>query len=477
MNALASRYLPWLAYPATMTGVLALHYALLAAGQPLAVAAYAPVLVGAAVVTLLEWGLPNERGWWPQRDDVRQDLLFMAVIQLALPKLVGLLLALTAAAMVHDGGWAPAGLWPHAWPVWAQALLMLLAADFLRYWLHVAAHRVPFLWRFHAVHHSPPRLYWLNVGRFHPVDKTLQLLLDTAPFVLLGVAPEVIALYFVFYAVNGFFQHSNVRLEFGWLNYVISSAELHRWHHSRVPRESNTNYGNNVIVWDLLFGTRFLPRGRRVGELGLLNPRYPARFVEQMGAPFTPGASQRDVPLQAPREVLRRWRLAPAMLAIRALRWWPLRRAARDPRSAQLEVLRRIVAANRDTRFGREHGFGDVRAYADYAARVPLSDYERLRPYVEAQERGGPALTAEKPVMYAVTSGTTGAPKFVPVLPATLAQFRAEQQLYTWVLYRHCPEAFAGRGLGLVGAAVEGRTPSGLPYGSVSGYLYRAMPR
>ncbi|MFZ5557189.1 MAG: GH3 family domain-containing protein [Pseudomonadota bacterium] len=477
MTALAHRYLPWLAYPATLAGALALHHALKTAGQPLPVAAYAPVLVGAAVVTLLEWRMPNERAWWPGREDVKQDLLFMAVIQLALPKVIGLALALMAAALVQDRGWAATELWPHAWPLWVQALTMLLAADFLRYWLHVAAHRVPFLWRFHAVHHSPPRLYWLNVGRFHPVDKTLQLFLDTAPFVLLGVAPEVIALYFVFYAVNGFFQHCNVRLRFGWLNYLVSSAELHRWHHSRVPRESNTNYGNNVIVWDLLFGTWFLPRDRGVGELGLLNRCYPAGFVEQMGAPFTPGMSQREVPLQRPGEVLRRWRLWPAMLVIRVLRWWPLRRAARDPRRAQRRVLERIVAANRATRFGREHGFAQIRSYADYAARVPLSDYERLRPYVEAQESGEPALTAAMPVMFSVTSGTTGAPKFVPVLATTLAQFRAEQQLYAWVLYRHCPEAFSGRGLGLVGAAVEGRRPSGLPYGSVSGYLYQAMPK
>jgi sterol desaturase/sphingolipid hydroxylase (fatty acid hydroxylase superfamily) len=471
------RHLSWLAYPATMAGVLALHFALRSADQPLWLAAYLPVLAGAAAVTLLEWHLPNERAWWPGRGEVGQDLLYMAAIQLALPKLVGLALALAAAAQVEARGWGAAGPWPHEWPAWAQALSMLLIADFLRYWLHVAAHRVPFLWRFHAVHHSPERLYWLNVGRFHPVDKTLQLLLDTAPFVLLGVAPGVIALYFVFYAVNGFFQHCNVRLRLGWLNYLISGPELHRWHHSRVPRESNTNYGNNVIVWDLLFGTWFLPRDGRVGELGLINRRYPADFVRQMGAPLTPGASQRDVPLQRPAEVLRRWRLAPAMLAVRALRWWPLRRAARDPRAAQLRVLEAIVAANRDTRFGREHGFAEVRSYADFAARVPLSDYERLRPYVEAQEAGERALTAERPVMYSVTSGTTGKPKYIPVLPATLAQFRAEQELYTWVLYRHCPDAFAGRGLGLVGAAVEGRTASGLPYGSVSGYLYRAMPR
>jgi sterol desaturase/sphingolipid hydroxylase (fatty acid hydroxylase superfamily) len=477
MSALAHRYLPWLAYPAVMTGVLALHFALAAAGQPVFVTAYAPVLMGASIVTLLEWRLPNDRAWWPAREDLKQDLLFMAVIQLALPKLIGAALTLMAAALAQDRGWSATGLWPHAWPAWAQALLMLLAADFLRYWLHVAAHRAPFLWRFHAVHHSPPRLYWLNVGRFHPVDKTLQLILDTAPFVLLGVAPEVIALYFVFYAVNGFFQHCNIRLRFGWLNYLISSAELHRWHHSRVPRESNANYGNNVIVWDLLFGTWFLPRDRAVGELGLRNRRYPVRFAAQLGAPFTPGLSQREIPIERSGKVLRRWRLWPAMLLIRLARWWPLRRAARDPRHTQLRVLRRILAANRDTRFGREHEFAQIRSYADYAAKVPLSDYERLRSYVEAQEAGEPALTAAMPVMYSVTSGTTAAPKYLPVLSTTMAQYRAEQQLYSWVLYRHHPQAFTGRGLGLVGAATEGRRPSGLPYGSVSGYLYRAMPR
>lgn len=108
-----------------------------------------------------------------------------------------------------------------------------------------------------------------------------------------------------------------------------------------------------------------------------------------------------------------------------------MRRAAQNPRPVHLDVLRRIIAANRDTRFGREHRFAEIRSYAGYAARVPLPDYQRLRPYVEAQEQGETALTAEQPVMYSVTSGTTGAPKFLPVLPATLAQYRAEQQLHT----------------------------------------------
>ena len=188
----------------------------------------------------------------------------------------------------------PATLWPHHWPAGLQVVLMLLAADFLRYWLHVAAHAYSPLWRLHAVHHSVPKLYWLNVGRFHPLEKALQYLLDALPFVLLQVSPDVLALYFVFYSINGFFQHSNVELRFGWLNYVISSAELHRWHHSRVTGESNANYGNNLIVWDLLFNTRYLPRDRNVSDLGLGNTNYPLSFVAQMKTPFIKGIENAD---------------------------------------------------------------------------------------------------------------------------------------------------------------------------------------
>ena len=127
---------------------------------------------------------------------------------------------------------------------------MLLSADFLRYWLHRAYHEVAFMWPFHAVHHSPHKLYWMNVNRFHPLDKASQYIFDAMPFVLLGVSEEVLALYFVFYAVNGFFQHCNIDVRLGVLNYVVSGPELHRWRHSIHPEESNQNYGNNLIVWD-----------------------------------------------------------------------------------------------------------------------------------------------------------------------------------------------------------------------------------
>ena len=108
---------------------------------------------------------------------------------------------------------------------------------------------------------------------------------------ILGVGEYVIALYFVFYAINGFFQHSNIELRFGWLNYIISSPQLHRWHHSKLPQESNMNYGNNFIVWDLLFGSYYLPKDREIEDLGLQVTNYPQDFARQLKAPFAQEAS------------------------------------------------------------------------------------------------------------------------------------------------------------------------------------------
>lgn len=270
------------AYPVVLATAICLYGWLHRTGAPLAFAAYLPVALGASAILILEIAAPYRQSWRPDTQAVLHDALYLALVQMLLP--AGLSLAVASFAADRFGGAGLANIWPHDLPVLAQAALMLAAADLLRYWLHRAAHHWPPVWRLHAVHHAPEALYFLNVGRFHPLDKALQFLLDAAPFILLGVGPDVISAYFVFYALNGFFQHSNVDVRLGPLNWVIAGPELHRWHHSRIIEESNSNFGNNLIVWDALFGTRFLPR-RKVGDLGLLNRSYPKDIVGQTLAP------------------------------------------------------------------------------------------------------------------------------------------------------------------------------------------------
>jgi hypothetical protein len=158
--------------------------------------------------------------------------------------------------------------------------------------------------------------------------------------------------------------------------------------------------------------------------------------------------------------------------------WWPLARLADNPDAAQARVLARILRANRDTDFGREHRFDNIASIEDFRAAVAIHDFEALRRYVDRQRRTGRlALTCEQPRFYAHTSGSTGQPKHIPITPSLLRLHQSEQALFTYLQYRSCPDAFAGKAFGIMGAAVEGYLDSGHPVGSVSGYLYELLPR
>ncbi len=465
-----TRALPYLWYPAFFAGALMLFATMLERGSHLLVALYLPIALVAVAIIGLEALFPAREDWKPRRDDVIADAWFMLFIQTLLPRILaaGLMLAITAWMHEH----APSAWWPHEWPLFGQALAMVLAVDFLRYWLHRACHTFSPLWRLHEVHHSPDILYTLNVGRFHPLEKILHFSLDTVPFVLLGVAPEVVAAYFLFYAVNGFFQHSNLRLRYGFLNYIVGSAETHRWHHARDPRVAYCNFGNTTIVWDLLFGTWYLPKDRAL-DIGIPDRTYPKDFWSQMFTPFRP----RAVGAAGTRQ-----RLADLAIAL-LMRWtWLAQRrriafAARNPMRAQEAVLANIIRRNADTTFGREHGFALIDSYEAYAARVPVNEYEALRPYIEAQiATGETALTFRPPIHYLRTSGTTGKPKDIPLVAAHLHGLRRINRLSVSIQHRICPEAFSGSILVLTSPGIEGRLANGTPYGSASGIVSGSTP-
>ena len=216
---------PWLIYPAVLVLGVSGHLILQQQGGSVVFATYIPIVTAALLVMTLERVMPARQAWQPNAEDVKNDALYMVFIQLVLPRLLTIFFILLLIEPMQDSELAIAGVWPHHWAIGWQVLLMIVTAEFFRYWLHRFAHENAFLWRFHAVHHAPKKLYWLNVGRFHVVDKSLQYLLDALPFMLLGVGEWVIGLYMVCYSVNGFFQHSNVHLKFGWLNYIISTAD------------------------------------------------------------------------------------------------------------------------------------------------------------------------------------------------------------------------------------------------------------
>jgi len=161
------------------------------------------------------------------------------------------------------------------------------------------------------------------------------------------------------------------------------------------------------------------------------------------------------------------------MFAIRHTHWRKLVKSAKSPLAAQENVLQAILRDNRRTQYGSDHSFDKISTYHQFAQQVPVVSYEALRPYIETQLRSNtPALTAALPTMYATTSGTTGEPKYVPVIREELQRQKRHTALLTFSQYEFDPLAFSGKVWVMAASAVEGRFENGIPWGSASGFLY-----
>jgi sterol desaturase/sphingolipid hydroxylase (fatty acid hydroxylase superfamily) len=142
-------------------------------------------------------------------------------------------------------------------PWWLQALEVILLSDFFIYWGHRLQHRVSFLWRFHAVHHSAEHLDWLAAHREHPLDRIYTVGLINLPALVLGFPIETLAGFIAFRGLWAIYIHSNVRLPIGPLRVLLGAPELHHWHHDR-DRDAG-NYANISPLMDVLFGTYRCP--------------------------------------------------------------------------------------------------------------------------------------------------------------------------------------------------------------------------
>jgi sterol desaturase/sphingolipid hydroxylase (fatty acid hydroxylase superfamily) len=177
-------------------------------------------------------------------------------------------------------------LWPSALPMIVQIVLAVTIAEFGLYWSHRIAHEKLFFWRFHALHHSVTRLWVVNTGRFHVVDSLFKLTLSQIPLYLLGAPLQVFWWLAAVTAFIGILTHCNVDMKTGPFDFVFSTPRLHRWHHSQEIHEGNTNYGENIVVFDLLFGTYFNPDRPSSTDIGIKG-QIARGFLPQLVQPFT----------------------------------------------------------------------------------------------------------------------------------------------------------------------------------------------
>jgi sterol desaturase/sphingolipid hydroxylase (fatty acid hydroxylase superfamily) len=245
-----------------------------------------PIIIVAAALLfgVLERFLPYDRGQKVLRDGLLVDLVGYALVQ-------SYLLALVIGALIlwidTQTGWSRLRILS-AWPLAAQVAFFVVTHDLYIYLFHRAQHASPRLWRLHEAHHSSTSVDWLAGARSHSLEILINQTVEFAPMVLLGAAPEVPLIKGALSAVWGLYIHSNLDVRTGVLQWVINGPEAHRWHHATDREARDCNFATKFALWDRLFGTAYLPAGRKPSGYGLPDVAFPGGYISQHLFAFRP---------------------------------------------------------------------------------------------------------------------------------------------------------------------------------------------
>lgn len=248
------------------------------------------LLVYGAIFAPLERLMPFSRKWLDGGNDLAVDFMmfYWGVIWGVISKaLLSMVVLISIVEWLEPYGHS---IWPAFLPGVVEVFLFILLKDFFRYWYHRWMHEIPFMWRWHAVHHSSERLYWLNGIRSHPLEQIVQTFIWAIPLALLQPPPDIVMVSVLMALTIGIFQHANIELKLGYWEYIFSIGDNHRYHHYPIKGVGDSNYGGEFILWDRLFGTFHKVEGERPSDvIGIgASPEYPQTMAGLMIAPFMP---------------------------------------------------------------------------------------------------------------------------------------------------------------------------------------------
>ncbi len=199
---------------------------------------------------------------WPYRQEFSRGKRWfsnigLSVLNTLVVRLLSLLLPVlpVAVAVTVDGEGLLGAL---SMPTFVTCVAGFLLLDLAVYMQHVVFHHVPWFWRLHRVHHADTQFDVTTAIRFHPVEILLSLVWKIAVIIAFGIPALAVLVFEVVLNASAMFSHANVRLPGSLdraLRAIVVTPDMHRVHHSVVPREINTNFGFNLSVWDRLFGT------------------------------------------------------------------------------------------------------------------------------------------------------------------------------------------------------------------------------
>ncbi len=173
-----------------------------------------------------------------------------------------------------------------ALPFFVQVVIIMMATDFVQYWVHRAFHTFPVLWRFHAIHHSTKKMDWLAGARMHFIEIAVLRSLTAVPMFTLGFRPEAIQGYLLIVYFYSSFIHANIGWKFGFIERFFVTPRFHHWHHGSDRAAIDINYASHFPIYDWLFGTHHLPEHEWPENYGVVGDTVPKGYWRQFVYPF-----------------------------------------------------------------------------------------------------------------------------------------------------------------------------------------------
>ena len=169
-----------------------------------------------------------------------------------------------------------------------QLLLAVFVADFVEYWAHRAYHEVPFLWKFHAVHHSSEVMDWIAGSRLHMFEIIVTRVVILGALYVVGFTKPVLDAYIIIVGFQAVFNHANVHINWGPLRKVFVTPDFHHWHHSSDDEAIDKNYAAHFAFIDWMFGTAVDSEKQFPEKYGVVGDYVPIGFLKQQAFPFKP---------------------------------------------------------------------------------------------------------------------------------------------------------------------------------------------
>lgn len=234
----------------------------------------------------LERILPHKRSQRLFRIEWREDLFYYLISSMMVQALTFLALAPSNVVVANTNSWDVFRAMVASIPWILQFVIVLVLTDLVQYFFHRTFHRWPFLWGFHAVHHSAKSMDWLAGARMHFIEIILLRGITSLPMMTLGFSPSVLQAYIAFVYIYSSLLHANIKGDFNWLGHWIATPRFHHWHHGLEREAFDVNFAIHFPWIDKLFGTFYLPPSKWPQNYGIPED-VPKGYLKQFAYPLT----------------------------------------------------------------------------------------------------------------------------------------------------------------------------------------------